>query len=436
MRFLDTAVESAEAVRIALTQRAEDELALVEEVARDLIGRVRRGGDEELIAITRRLDWPDASTEVLEICDTGKAVAMKSIGEADRAMLQASADAIREFHEAERARLSSWEQDFGGGRILGQRRLPVKRAGVYVPGGKAVYPSTVLMACIPAMVAGVEEIVLCTPPDKHGAIDHLIVAAAEPYAHRIFRVGGAQAIAAMAYGTQTIPRVDIIVGPGNSYVNAAKRLVYGDVGIDMLAGPSEVAIIADHGANAAYVAADLLAQTEHGPENRGVLFSDSAATLDAVALELPRRRETLSRSEILQRSADNLLFVKTGSLAEAVELSNLLAPEHLELQVRDPDPLIGLVRNAGAVLIGDATGAPIGDYIAGPSHTLPTAGAARFSSPLSVATFLKATSIIRFTPEAASNAAPTVARFAMAEGFDAHAAAAMARAQGPSVMAS
>jgi len=310
---------------------------------------------------------------------------------------------------------------------MGQRRLPVRRVGVYVPGGKAVYPSTVLMACIPAMVAGVDEIILCTPPDKAGGVNTLVVAAAEPYVDRIFRVGGAQAIAAMAYGTQTVPQVDVIVGPGNSYVNAAKRLVYGDVGIDMLAGPSEVAIVADSGATVAYVAADLLAQTEHGPENRGILLSDSSELLEAVAAELVKRRANLSRADILAKTDNNLLFIKTGTLTEAVALSNTLAPEHLELQVRDPEALLPLVRNAGAVLLGDPTGAPIGDYVAGPSHTLPTAGSARFSSPLSVATFLKATSVIRYSAQAAADAADTVAMFAMAEGFDAHAAAALAR---------
>lgn len=431
MRSFDTAVDSPQTIRQALTQRAEENLAQVESVARGLIERVRNGGDEELVAITRELDWPGASLETIEVCDTAKSLALESIGKAQRGMLARSAEAIRAFHEAERTRLSNWEQDFGGGRTLGQRRIPVQRVGVYVPGGKAVYPSTVLMACIPALVAGVDEVIVCTPPDRSGAVHPLVIAAAQPYAGRIFRAGGAQAIAAMAYGTSTIPRVDVIVGPGNSYVNAAKRLVYGDAGIDMLAGPSEVAIIADSGANSAYVASDLLAQTEHGPENRGILFTDSADLLARVDAEIASQRTRLTRTEILKLSAENLVFVKTASLAEAMDYSNVLAPEHLELQVRDPDALLGLVRNAGAVLVGDATGAPIGDYVAGPSHTLPTAGAARFSSPLSVATFLKTTSVIRFTPQAAAEVAEGVAQFAMAEGFDAHAAAALARAASP-----
>jgi histidinol dehydrogenase len=310
---------------------------------------------------------------------------------------------------------------------------PVKRAGVYVPGGKAVYPSTVLMAAIPAIVAGVREIIFCTPAGKDGEISPVVLAAmrsvkATGVTTRIFKLGGAVAIGAMAYGTPTVPQVDVIVGPGNDYVNIAKRIVYGDVGIDMLAGPSDVAIIADDGANPAFVAADVLAQTEHGPENRGVVISPSAAKLEAIQAEIVRQRDTLSRKAILELSAQNLIFVKTRDLIESVAIANAVAPEHLELQVRDPEALLPGIRNAGAVLLGDYTSAPIGDYLAGPSHTLPTGGSARFSSPLSVTTFLKRTSIISYSRDAAKEAAETVARFAEAEGFDAHASAARLRA--------
>ena len=246
---------------------------------------------------------------------------------------------------------------------------------------------------------------------------------------RIFKIGGAQAIAAMAYGTRTVPKCDIIVGPGNAYVNTAKRLVYGEVGIDMLAGPSEVAIVADEGANPAFVAADLLAQTEHGHDNKGILFCHSSVILENCKSELTHQRQALSRKEILEATDANLIFVKTNSVEEALTLSNILAPEHLELMVREPLAVLPLVKNAGAVLLGDYTSAPIGDYWAGPSHTLPTAGAARFSSPLSVATFMKRTSVLYYSPQAASEAAEDVARFAEAEGFDGHAAA--ARLRGP-----
>ena len=260
----------------------------------------------------------------------------------------------------------------------------------------------------------------------------MLLAAAEVAGlYKMFKIGGAQAIAAMAYGTETVPKVDIIVGPGNAYVNTAKRLVYGQVGLDMLAGPSEIASVADAGANPAFAAADLLAQTEHGPDNRGVLFSPSAPFLDDCRRELAAQRQTLSRQEILEHTAGNLIFVQTASVEEAITLSNILAPEHLELMVREPLAILPLVKNAGAVLLGDHTSAPIGDYWAGPSHTLPTAGAARFSSPLSVATFLKRTSVLYYSPQAASEAAEDVARFAEAEGFDAHARAARMRRTAP-----
>ena len=247
----------------------------------------------------------------------------------------------------------------------------------------------------------------------------------------MFKIGGAQAIAAMAYGTETVPKCDVIVGPGNKYVNIAKRLVYGEVGIDMLAGPSEVAIVADEHANPAFVAADLLAQTEHGHDNKGVLFCSSAPILEECRIELNKQRAQLSRQEILEASGKNLIFVKTNSVAESLDLSNTLAPEHLELMVQEPLAVLPLVKNAGAVLLGGHTSASIGDYWAGPSHTLPTAGAARFSSPLSVATFMKRTSVIYYSPEAAAEAAEDVARFAEAEGFDAHAQAARLRKAPP-----
>ncbi len=235
----------------------------------------------------------------------------------------------------------------------------------------------------------------------------------------------------MAYGTETVPKCDVIVGPGNAYVNTAKRLVYGEVGIDMLAGPSEIAIVADEGANPAFVAADLLAQTEHGHDNRGVLFSHSLNMLEKCKNELARQRAALSRKEILAITANNLVFVKTNSLEESLALSNVFAPEHLELMVREPLAVLPLVRNAGAVLLGDYTSAPVGDYWAGPSHTLPTAGAARYASPLSVATFMKRTSVLYYSPQAAQEAAEDVARFAEAEGFDGHAQAARLRNPSP-----
>ena len=429
MRTFDTSHDSPQVIYDALTVRDHSHDAEVEAAARAIIADVRARGDAAVLDLTRRFDWPDAPHGSAEI-EYGDLIAANDhlSLEQTQVLLDAAVN-IQEFHAAERGHLQSWMHlpRQGHGRVLGQSLTPVERVGVYVPGGKAAYPSTVLMAAIPARMAGVTEIVLCTPPGADGQIPPLVASAAAFHANRVFRIGGAQAIAAMAYGTETVPKVDVIVGPGNAFVNAAKRIVYGDVGIDMLAGPSEVAIVADKDANPVFVAADLLAQTEHGPDNKGVLFCSSHEILEHCKTELETQRARLSRQEILQHTSQNMIFIKTQTVEESVALVNILAPEHLELMVREPLAVLPLVKNAGAVLLGNYASAPIGDYWAGPSHTLPTAGAARFSSPLSVATFMKRTSVIYYSREAAQDAAEEVARFADAEGFDAHARAARLR---------
>ena len=434
MRHFDTARDTPNAIHAALTFRDTARDAQVEATVRAILDDVKARGDQAVVDYTRRLDWPEATAKGLNVSQDALASAEELEAAedffcGDLNFLRQAAERIHRFHTAEHERLQSWTQEQENGVTLGQLLHPVKRAGIYVPGGKAVYPSTVLMAAIPAVVAGVEEVIICTPADKGGLINPLIATTAWPYADKVFRIGGAQAIAAMAYGTETVPKCDVIVGPGNAYVNTAKKLVYGEVGIDMLAGPSEIAIVADEGANPAFVAADLLAQTEHGHDNRGVVFSHSFDLLEKCKNELASQREALSRKEILEVTANNLIFVKTNSLEESLALSNVFAPEHLELMVREPLAVLPLVRNAGAVLLGDHTSAPIGDYWAGPSHTLPTAGAARYASPLSVATFMKRTSVIYYSPQAAQEAAKDVARFAEAEGFDGHAAAARLRVE-------
>lgn len=406
MRILDTSESSEDAVRQALIQRDADDDTHVESFVKEALAAIRKIGDEALIAYERQLDWPDATIEGLlvtqdEIRDATALVDKKLID-----VLHRSAANIRAFHEAERAQLSSWSSvhpaypavsdSESSQYALGQIIQPVQRAGVYVPGGKALYPSTVLMTAIPASVAGVENIIICSPPNKNGKIDERILAAAHiAGVSSIYKLGGAPAIAAMAYGTQSIPRVDVIGGPGNAYVNTAKRMVYGSVGIDMLAGPSEIAIIADDDADPVLIAADLLAQTEHGPGNRGVLFTSSQKVLENTVEEVEKQRESLSRREILMLTGENLLFIKTRSQEESISLSNTLAPEHLELHLTHAEAALPEIRNAGSVLVGPWASAPIGDYYAGPSHTLPTAGTARFSSPLSVNTFLKRTSVVR-----------------------------------------
>ena len=427
MQEIDTSSLSRSAVEALLAPRADEASAAVETTVREILQDVRTRGDAALVDYTRKFDWPDAAAAALAVPDADVQAAEAGVDPLPMGAAREAAANIAAFHNAELGHLQSWMTVRDGGRTLGQMLRPVRRVGLYVPGGKAFYPSTVLMTAIPAVIAGVDEIVLCTPAGRDGSVHPMILAVAAPYVDRVYRVGGAQAIAAMAYGTETIPKVDVIVGPGNPYVNVAKKMVYGDVGIDMLAGPSEIAIVADEQATPAFVAADLLAQTEHGPENRGILFSPSRKLLAAVKDELAKQRGSLSRRAILEQTDRNLLFVATRSVEEAVELSNIVAPEHLELHVREPLALLSLVRNAGAVLLGENTSAPVGDYIAGPSHTLPTAGTARFSSPLSVATFMKRSSVVYYSAQAAAAAAEKVAQFATVEGFDAHARAAKLR---------
>ncbi len=445
MRVLDTMVDAPETIHAALTARDTARLADIEATARAIVDDVRARGDAALLDYTRKFDWPGATQEELQLSQDTLDKAWHLLPAGFNEIIGHAERNIEGFHESELGHLQSWmkfsEEEWlwqkHGSKALGQILQPVQRVGVYVPGGKAAYPSTVLMAAIPAIVAGVEDIVFCTPCNSAGQLLPLVTATlgylcreAIGRSRWVFCIGGAQAIAAMAYGTETIPKCDVIVGPGNAYVNAAKRLVYGDVGIDMLAGPSEVAVIADAGANPAFAAADLLAQTEHGPDNRGVLLCSSTEVLEHCKSELAQQRTSLKRQDVLTQSANNLLLVKTRSVEESVALSNVLAPEHLELMVREPLAVLPLVKSAGAVLLGDYTSAPIGDYWAGPSHTLPTAGTARFSSPLSVATFLKRTSVLYYSQEAAQAAAEDVARFAVAEGFDGHARAARLRGKG------
>lgn len=430
MRQYDTDLDSLETIHAALTARDAVRDAQVEATVRAILDDVKARGDAAVLEYTRRYDWPKADFSLISLTQSELVAQFEKISSVDdRAILASSTDNILDFHRDEKGHLQSWMQisSSGGSRVLGQLLQPVKRVGIYVPGGKAAYPSTVLMTAIPASVAGVAEIIVCTPPDLEGNIHPLVGHAASRWVSQLFKIGGAQAIAAMAFGTETVPKCDVIVGPGNAYVNIAKKLVYGEVGIDMLAGPSEVAIIADEHAKPSLIAADLLAQTEHGHDNRGFLFCHSSAILECCKNEIAKQRENLLRKEILAATFANLVFVKTNSLEQSLSLSNILAPEHLEIMVREPLAVLPFVKNAGAVLLGDHTSAPIGDYWAGPSHTLPTSGAARFSSPLSVATFMKRTSVLYYSQNAAEAAANAVARFAELEGFDGHAAAARMR---------
>ncbi len=383
----------------------------------EIIEDVRENGDAALYKYTKKFDNTDLDSLYLPAEKKEELIAQ--VSPELRRTLERAAGNIRQFHEKQKQ--NSWV-DIKDGAVMGQRVLPLRRVGLYVPGGTAAYPSTVLMCAIPANVAGVDEIIIATPV-VGGYINPAVVYAAYLAGVRdILTVGGAQAIAAFAYGTQSVRRVDKIVGPGNPYVTAAKRLVYGTVDIDMIAGPSEVLIIADENANASYIAADLMSQAEHDPQAASILITTSDALVEKVEVELALQIKTLARHDKIEESLLSFgSVVVVNNLNEAAELSDLIAPEHLELAVSDPFVLLSQIRNAGSVFLGEYTPEPLGDYMAGPNHVLPTNGTARFSSALSVDSFMKKSSYLYFGNQAFAEIGEDVIRFANAEGLDAHA---------------
>ncbi|MGB4220314.1 MAG: histidinol dehydrogenase [Smithellaceae bacterium] len=385
-----------------------------------IIQDVRIKGDEALCAYSNKFDGGELTADGLEATETERKEAASTVPPEDREVLELAALRIEKYHLRQSA--AGYELNEGDGSQLGQKLMPLERAGIYAPGGKASYPSTLLMAAIPARIAGVQEIIL-TSPVKDGRLNPLIAAAAEiAGVNRVFKVGGAQAVAALAYGTKTVPRVDIIVGPGNAYVAAAKKLVFGQVAIDMIAGPSEVAIIADEGAQPSFAAADLLAQAEHDEMAAAVLLTPSESLARRVADETKKHRAILPRKNIIEASLSQYgAIIITKDLDQAVELANLLAPEHLELMVENPSFWVERVRNAGSVFLGNFTPEALGDYTAGANHILPTEGTARFSSPLGVYDFYKRMSILSFSPEAFIRLSGPTERFARMEGLYAHA---------------
>jgi len=393
----------------------------------EIVAAVRETGDAALLDFTRRFDRVALTAPDLAVAPPEYAAAERAVGETALRSLRYAAGRIERFHRECAPR--SWRMKDDNGSHLGQEVRPLDRVAVYVPGGRAAYPSTVLMTVVPARVAGVREIVLVSPPSADRSLNAAVLAAARiAGVTEAYRVGGAQAIAALAYGTETIRRVDKIVGPGNIYVALAKARVFGDVGIDMVAGPSEVLVVADDTADAAFVAADLLAQAEHDPMARAVLLTPSGALRDAVAAELGRQLAGLPRREIAGAAlASHGALVLTASLEEAVDLANGLAPEHLELQVADPESLLVRVRHAGAVFLGRHTPEVVGDYVAGPNHVLPTGGTARFSSALSTEDFVTRLSVIDYSAEGLAEAGPHVAELSRVEGLDGHGAAAAVR---------
>ena len=396
--------------------RAEQD---VEEVVDAIIADVRARGDAALRDYALRFDG--ARLEELEVSAQEMDQALADADPYFLDTLRMAAANIEAFHRRQlRDSFVMTEQD---GVILGQKYTPVERAGVYVPGGTAAYPSTVLMDVIPARVAGVPEIVMTTPAGRDGRVDPAILAAASVAGvTRIFKAGGAQAVAALAYGTESVPAVDKIVGPGNIYVATAKRKVYGKVGIDMIAGPSEILVLADDGCSPAWVAADLLSQAEHDRLASPVLVTDSEALALAVQAEVEAQLDALPRRDIARASVETGgKIILCGSLDQAVDVCNIIAPEHLELCVEDPFALLGRIKNAGSIFLGRNVPEALGDYFAGPNHTLPTSGTARFSSPLGVDDFVKRSSFIYYTREALGRVKDRIAGFAEAEGLHAHA---------------
>jgi histidinol dehydrogenase len=391
---------------------------------------VRKNGDNALIKYTNRFDSPGLSLSSIKATRQEIDTASKTVDRSFVRALNRAAKQIQAFHKQQF--VNSWISTKRPGTLLGQMVNPVDTAGVYVPGGmggKTPLVSSVLMGVIPAKVAGVNHITMVTPPNKEGKIDpHLLTAAKKVGVDAVYKVGSAWAIGALAYGTETIPKVDIIVGPGNIYVTIAKKIVSGTVGIDMIAGPSEILVIADNTSNPEFVAADLLSQAEHDLLSSAILVTNSKDTATAVALAVDEQLEVLKRKEIAKKSIARFgAIIVVPDIDAAIEISNRIAPEHLELQIKDPFAIIGQIRNAGAVFLGDYTPEPVGDYIAGPNHVLPTAGTAKFSSALSVDNFVKKTSLVRYSRAAFEREAGDIIRLAEIEGLDAHANAVKVR---------
>lgn len=403
----------------AILSREAAALTGAEEVVAAIMEAVRTGGDRALLDYTERFDG--VRPDPLLVTQAELDAALDAVEPALLDVLRRAAKNIEAFHSRQvRQDSVLLERD---GVVLGQRFTPIERVGLYVPGGTASYPSSVLMNAIPARLAGVSEIVIATPPGRDGTVPPLILAAARlAGVTRIVKAGGAQAIAALAFGTEQVPRVDKITGPGNLYVATAKKLAFGQVSIDMIAGPSEILVLADESADPVCAAADLLSQAEHDRLASAVLATDSARLADAVAAEIERQLPLLPRRDICRASIDNRgKIIVARDLEEALDAANRIAPEHLELMVRDPFALLPRVKNAGSVFLGHHTPEALGDYFAGPNHVLPTGGSARFSSPLSVDDFVKKTQFVYYTAEALRRARDDVAAFAEAEGLRAHA---------------
>jgi histidinol dehydrogenase len=425
-QFLDYSQPDFEAAFAALLSAKREESTDVDDTVADIIAQVRNSGDAAVIALTQKFDRIALTPETLRITAAEVDAAVAQVSAEDRAALELAATRIRDYHARQLPEDAEWTDDAGA--TLGWRWTAVSAAGLYVPGGLASYPSSVLMNAIPAKVAGVKRLAMVVPtPD--GVLNPLVLLAARiAGVDEIYRIGGAQAVAALAYGTATIPPVDKITGPGNAFVAAAKRRVFGKVGIDMIAGPSEILVIADGDNDPDWIALDLLSQAEHDESAQSILVTTDAAFGQAVEAAVEKRLETLERRKIAGASwRDNGAIITVPDVAIAAELSNRVAPEHLELCVADVDALSALITHAGAIFLGQWTPEAIGDYIGGPNHVLPTARSARFSSGLSVLDFMKRTTLARMSPQALRAIGPSAARLARSESLEAHGLSVTAR---------
>ncbi len=405
----------------SLASRSQMEHGDVLRRVEDIVNNVRQNKDMAVLEYTAMFDKVELSSESLKVSEDEIKEAYSKVDSRLVEVIKKSRDSIKSFHEKQKEK--SWFVSEEDGVILGQMYTPLEIVGVYVPGGTAAYPSSVLMNIMPAKVAGVKKIVMTTPPGKDGKVNPaILVAANEAGADEIYKVGGAQAIAALAFGTETIPKVDKIVGPGNIYVAMAKRTVYGYCDIDMIAGPSEIMVVADETANPRFVAADLLSQAEHDVLASSILVTTSERVVKEVEKELEIQLEALDRKEIARKSIEDYgAIVIVESIKDAAEVVNRIAPEHLELCIEEPFGALGSIRNAGAIFLGSYSSEPLGDYFAGPNHVLPTSGTARFFSPLNLSDFMKKSSIISYSKEALRKVKDDVILFAESEGLGAHA---------------
>ena len=421
MRIVTLSKESRQNLLDSLLKRSPGNYGQYQDTVQEIVDRVKTEGDQALFELTRKFDWEGIDASNVKVTEAEVQEAYDTIDPQLVETIRKSLKNIREYHEKQKQ--YGWFDTTPEGTMLGQKVTPLASAGVYVPGGKAVYPSSVLMNIVPAKIAGVAHVVMCTPCNKEGKVNPaVLVAAKEAGADEVYKVGGAQAIAAMAFGTESIPKVDKITGPGNIFVALAKKAVSGFVSIDSIAGPSEILVLADETANPRYVAADLLSQAEHDEMASAILVTTSKELAEKVSEEVDAFVKILSRKEIISKSLDNYGYILVAeTLEDAIETVDLIASEHLEIVTKNPFEVMMKVKNAGAIFLGEYSSEPLGDYFAGPNHILPTNGTARFFSPVSVDDFIKKSSIIYYSREALQRVHKDIEYFAKAEQLTAHA---------------